>query len=99
MCILVNKTFSFSGLEITNQLPGVGWNGHIRIPITNSPVSNWKIFLEMDQSLDRLETWQPTLNSISSNLYLMTAQYDGDKILNNRQFDFNLNGYGTGTNM
>ena len=26
---------------------------------------------------------------------LKTAQYDGDKILSDRQFDFNLNGFGS----
>ena len=83
----------------------------------------------MDQSLTRIETWQPKLDMITDKLYLMirdrrffrnermnhirwfisyintalrfdlrsllnTAQYDGDKTLNDRQFDFNLNAFG-----
>ena len=52
-------------------MPGVGWTGHIRIPKTDSPVSNWKIYLEMDQPLTRIETWQPKLDVINDKLYLM----------------------------
>ena len=63
--------FSYSGLEINQRITGVGWNGHIRIPKTDSPVSNWKIYLEMDQPLTRIETWQPKLDVINDKLYLM----------------------------
>ena len=74
--------FSYSGLEINQRIPGVGWNGHIRIPKTDAPVSNWKIYLEMDQSLTRIETWQPKLDVLTDRLYLM--------IRDRRFFDTNL---------
>ena len=52
-------------------MPGVGWSGHIRIPKTDTPVSNWKIYLEMNQPLTRIETWQPKLDVLTDKLYLM----------------------------
>ena len=63
--------FSYSGLEINQRMPSVGWTGHIRIPKTDSPVSKWKIYLDMNQPLTRIETWQPKLNVINDKLYLM----------------------------
>ena len=73
-CDVIPNDGDKSGLEINNPW-GNGFSGFIRIPIPDgSNAENWKIFLEMDQPLTRIETWTPIAEQKSDFIFQMTAQ-------------------------